>query len=134
MRKGATLALLAWALIGFPSVAQAQKVEVAPGVSVTRKTYPVPGNEAAFYNFAEKTASQKANDDHLIAEVLKLTPDRSAAAAHAIVRGWEALISQRDYATAAKRFNQAFLLDPNASLPRFSCGGREPLSGLRVCQ
>jgi Flp pilus assembly protein TadD len=115
MRKGARLALLAGALIGFASAAEAQKVGVAPGVTVTRRTYSVPVNEAPFYNFMEKTAGQKENDDQFVAEALKVVPDRSKVAQHAIGRGWQALITQRDYATAAKRFNQAFLLDPTAS-------------------
>jgi Tfp pilus assembly protein PilF len=115
MRKGAMLGVLACALSGFALLAQTEKVEVAPGVTVTRRTYSVPANEAPFYNFVERSAGQKESDDRLIAEVLEVVPDRSSAAQQVIGRGWQALISQQDYATAAKRFNQAFLLDPRAS-------------------
>lgn len=104
--------LLAWAMICVPSAAQAQKVEVAPGVTVTRKTYPVPANEAPFFNFGEKTARDKEADERLVTEVLKQVPDRSRAARTATGSGWQALLAQGDHATAGKRFNQAFLLDP----------------------
>ena len=55
------IAILVWALgASFPSFAHAQKVEVAPGAMVTRKTYQVPANEAPFFNFVEKNAAQNA--------------------------------------------------------------------------
>jgi Flp pilus assembly protein TadD len=114
-RTGIRLALFAGALISLPSAAQVQKIEVAPGVTVTRKTYSAPSNEAPFFNFAEKTAQQMKADEDLVAGVLRQVPDRSKAAQTAIVAGWRALIGQGDYATAAKPFNQAFLLDPKES-------------------
>jgi Flp pilus assembly protein TadD len=104
----------AWTLIGLSAPAQADKVEVAPGVSVTRKTYSAPHNEVPFYNFNTSPELKKSNDDFVV-EVSKLAPDRSQAAQHAILRGWEALLGKKDPATAAKRFNQAFLLDPHQS-------------------
>lgn len=98
-----------------PSVAQAQKIEVAPGVTVTRKTYPVPSNEAPFFNFVEKSEAQKAADERLIAGVLQQGYDRAKAANSAIVSGSRAFMQDRDITTAAKRFNQAYLLDPQQS-------------------
>lgn len=86
-----------------------------PGVIVTRRTYSVPLNEAPFFNFAEKTAQQKEADQSFIAEALRAVPDRAKAAQAASAAGWQALIARRDYVTAAKRFNQAFLLDPRHS-------------------
>lgn len=108
--------LLVWltaATISAP--AQAQKVEVAPGVSVSRKTYPVPSNEAPFFNFLEKTEAQKAADQKLIAAVLERVPDRSKAAGTAVDAGMRALLSDNDAATAARRLNQVYLLDPQQS-------------------
>jgi len=95
--------------------AHAQKAEVAPDVSVSRKTYPVPANEAPFFNFAEKTEGQKAADQKLVAAVLERVPDRSRAAGTAIDAGMRAFLGENDIATAAKRFNQAYLLDPQQS-------------------
>jgi Flp pilus assembly protein TadD len=109
----ALLALLAFA-IGVSPPAAAETVEIAPGVTVTRRTYSVPTNEAPFYNFAKTTDLDKIHRE-FVAEVSRHVPDLSQAAQHAIGRGWEALITRGDYATAAKRFNQAFLLDPKQS-------------------
>jgi Flp pilus assembly protein TadD len=108
-------ALLAWAVLAFSPIAAAEQVEVAPGISVARKSYPVPANEAPFFNFAEKTPRQKEVDDQLVTETLRLVPDRAKAAQYAVGAGWQAFLSKRDYPTAAKRFNQAFLLDPRLS-------------------
>jgi len=98
-----------------PSVTRAQKVEVAPGVIVTRKTYPVPLNEAPFFNFAEKNAAQQAADRQLIANILQQVPDRSRAAEAALESGTQAFLERQDFTTAAKRFNQAYLLDAQLS-------------------
>lgn len=108
--------LLIWLMAAtIPTLAQAQKAEVASGVSVSRKTYRVPDNEAPFFNFAEKNDAQKAADQKLVAAVLERVPDRARAAGTAIDAGMRAFLSDNDTATAAKRFNQAFLLDPRQS-------------------
>jgi len=101
--------------IALPSSAKAQKVEVAPGVTVTRKTYQVPANEAPFFNFVEKNEAQKAADQQLIDGVLRQVPDRSKAANAALKSGTQAFLEKQDFSTAAKRFNQAYLLDPQQS-------------------
>jgi Flp pilus assembly protein TadD len=98
-----------------PAAAQGQKVEVAPGVSVPRKTYPVQDNEAPFFNFAEKNEAQKAADRQLIDGVLQQVPDHAKAAGLAIAAGDRAFLGSNDPATAAKRFNQAHLLGPQQS-------------------
>ncbi len=114
MRKSiaACLWLLAAAL---PAAAQGQKVEVAPGVSVSRRTYQVPANEAPFFNFAQKNEAQKAADRQFVDGVLQKVPDRPKAADLAIEAGDRAFVREKDPATAAKRFNQAYLLDPQQS-------------------
>jgi Flp pilus assembly protein TadD len=113
-RLSVHLVLVALAIIGLTTAAQAQKVQVAPGVTVTRKIYPAPANEAPFFNFTEKTAHQKAADDSFVTEALKRVPDRAKAAQMTVGAGWQALMGG-DFATAARRFNQAFLLDPKVS-------------------
>ncbi|MEE1658079.1 tetratricopeptide repeat protein [Microvirga sp. CF3062] len=108
--------LLVWLLAAaVPTLAQAQKAEVAPGISVTRKTYRVPDNEAPFFNFADKNEAQKAADKKLVDAVLERVPDRTRAAGTAIDAGMRAFLSDNDFATAAKRFNQAYLLHPQHS-------------------
>lgn len=109
------VALLVWALIAPASAVHAQKAEVAPGVPVTRKTYQVPVNEAPFFNFAEKNEAQKLADQKLVADLLRQIPDHSQAAAAAIKAGMRAFLIDNDYVTAAKRFNQAYLFDPQQS-------------------
>ena len=99
----------------FPALAQISTVEVVPGVTVTRKTYHVPDNEAPFYNFIEKSEAQKESDRKLVAAVLERVPDRARAAGTAIEAGTRAFLGENDVVTAAKRFNQAYLLDPQQS-------------------
>ncbi|WP_230533505.1 tetratricopeptide repeat protein [Microvirga roseola] len=108
--------ILIW-LLGatVPACAQAQKVGVAPGVSVTRKTYRVPINEAPFFNFAEKNEAQNAADQKLVADVLQRIPDRAKATEAAILAGMRTFLQEGDIATATKRLNQATLLDPQRS-------------------
>lgn len=104
--------LLVAVLVGlFCLPARAEMVEVAPGVSVTKKTYRVQLNEAPFFNFTAKNAKQREADEKLLAFALSKVPDRATAARIASSRGWD-YIKQGDFATAAKRFNQAYLLDP----------------------
>ncbi|MBZ6079248.1 hypothetical protein [Microvirga puerhi] len=79
------------------------------------RTYDVPANEAPFFNFAEKNPAQRAADEKLVADVLKTSLDRSKAASAAIAAGGRAFLEQRDLSTAAKLFNQAYLLDPELS-------------------
>ncbi|HEY8383699.1 MAG TPA: tetratricopeptide repeat protein [Microvirga sp.] len=95
--------------------ALAQPVEVAPGVTVNRRVYPVPANEAPFFNFAAKSADQKAADDALVARVRGTGIDPRHAAQRALAQGWQAVIQGQDFATGARRFNQAYLLDPSES-------------------
>jgi Tfp pilus assembly protein PilF len=114
MRKCAAVFL--WLLAALlPGAAQGQKVEVAPGVSVSRRSYPVPENEAPFFNFAEANEAQKAIDRRFVDGVLQQVPDRAKAAGIAIKAGDRAFLQENDAATAATRYNQARLLDPQQS-------------------
>jgi Flp pilus assembly protein TadD len=105
-------------LLGLPVLAKAQtdKTEVASGVFVSRKTYDVPSNEAPLFNFVEKTEPLKQADKTLVEGVLQRIPNRSQAARHAATAGWNEFVAKQDLATAAKRFNQAYLLDPRESI------------------
>lgn len=97
-----------------PNLAMAEQVEVAPGINVTRKTFDVSDNEAPFFNFRNKTEAELKSDQEFVTTVLGKIPDRSEAARSASLNGW-IHIQEDDFVTAAKRFNQAFLLDPNDS-------------------
>ena len=97
-----------------PAVAE-NRIEVTPGILVTARAYDaVPANEAPFFNFVDKDAHRKAIDAAFVADVLNAIPDRSAAADAVAQSGWRAL-GEGDAATAARRFNQAMLLDPRRS-------------------
>lgn len=87
---------------------------MAPGILVTKKSYPVQLNEAPFFNFTVKTQVQLEADNKFVSDVLLRIPDRTEAASEAITRGWK-FIEQGDFTTAAKRFNQAYILGPNES-------------------
>lgn len=71
----------------------------------------LPRNEQIMYGGPERTAEQRAADREFLAAVDKSGMTRREAAEHATKRGFQ--YSRRgDYATAIKRFNQAWLLDP----------------------
>lgn len=110
MKRVAAVFIVALTLI---SPALAEMVEVAPGVRVTKKTYSVPVNEQPFYGFVEKTPEMRATDDKLVQAVLG-TAKRDAASKDASMRGWRAIAAGR-LDEASRRFNQAFLLDPQQS-------------------
>jgi Flp pilus assembly protein TadD len=110
---GFALALLI--SVGVSAVAKPETVEVAPGVSLERRVYPAPANEAPFFNFAAPTEHQTAANERFVREVLARVPDRGKAAQMTTAAGWQALIGRNDFGTAGRRFNQAFLLDPMES-------------------
>ncbi|HEX6001674.1 MAG TPA: hypothetical protein VFZ16_20105 [Hyphomicrobiaceae bacterium] len=94
--------------------AVAEIVEVAPGVRVTKKTYPVPMNERPFYGFATKPPSLIALDEEFVANMIRDTGSRQRALDEALKRGWNAFHS-RDFVIASRRFNQAYVIMPEAS-------------------
>jgi Tfp pilus assembly protein PilF len=94
--------------------AAAETVQVAPGVYVTKKNYPVPESEQPFYGFVTKTPAQVAADEKFMSEILRLSTSRQGALEDALKRGWRAL-SSGDSITAGRRFNQAYLLGPDQS-------------------
>lgn len=69
-------------------------------------------NTLPMYGGVKKTAEQKAADEKLIQDAIEEMGSREEAAKLAIERGWE-FYYNGDLDTAMKRFNQAWLLDPN---------------------
>jgi Tfp pilus assembly protein PilF len=108
------LVILLFLLLSFVGIASAEMREVAPGVRVTKKSYDAPFNEQPFFGFADLTMQQKAANLVLIAEASKQFQSRKKAADAALQMGWKAFLN-RDYALASRRFNQAYLLDPESS-------------------
>jgi len=96
------------------SPAFAEVVQVAPGLSITKKTYSVPQNEQPFYGFSGKTTDLIAADEKFIAQVIQVSGSRERALDEALRRGWNALASG-DAVTASRRFNQAYLIAPEQS-------------------
>lgn len=96
------------------SSAFAETVEVAPGVHVTKKTYPVPVNEQPFFGFEVKTPALIGADESFVAQIIQLSASRDQALHETLKRGWNALLSG-DAVTAARRFNQAYLIAPEQS-------------------
>lgn len=101
-------------LLALSSVAQAETVEVAPGVQVTKKTFSGPIEQQPFFGFVEKTAEQRAADERFITDLIAAAGSRQQAFDAVTVRGWKAVLGGRS-AEAAKRFNQAYLLLPERS-------------------
>ena len=53
------LALLIWLFLAAP--ATAEMVEVAPGVSITRKSFDAPINEQPFFGFAAEVGGNETD-------------------------------------------------------------------------
>ncbi len=75
--------------------------------------YPI--NELPMYGLAEKTAAQKRADDEYIDRMTRGGRSRQAAALIAAKNAWNVFYSG-DKPMAIKRFNQAWLLDPDNQL------------------
>jgi Flp pilus assembly protein TadD len=89
--------------------------DIAPGITVQHRTYTAPINEQPFFGFAAKSADQREGDSRFIANFAKPgSPTIQDGARRAIQLAWQAILGN-DYATAAKRLNQAWLLEPRQS-------------------
>ncbi|PTM42604.1 hypothetical protein [Bosea sp. 124] len=104
------LAFLGWLLAVAPTLAET--VAVAPGISVTRRSYDAPLNEMPFFGFGVKTAQQVAADQAFVASV-ETSAGREAGFRRALQLAGQALPGN-DLASAARRYNQAYLLNPAA--------------------
>jgi predicted Zn-dependent protease len=108
VRRG--LWFLSWLLAAAPSVAET--VVVAPGISVTRRSYDAPLNEMPFFGFRAKTPEQLAADQTFITSV-EANGGRELGFRRALQLAQQALPTN-DFASAARRYNQAYLLMPAA--------------------
>lgn len=111
--KNLLISLLAISLVASTPV-RAETVEVAKDVRVTKKSFAAPSDEQPFFGFMEKTPAQRAVDDKFVADLIQAAGSRDKAFDATVQRGW-ALIGKGNYAEAAKRFNQAYLLSPEQS-------------------
>jgi len=105
----------AFLAVGFVRPAMADTVEIAPGVQVTKRTYPAPSKEQPFFGFADKTAAQREEDDKFVKALVQAAGTREKALDEVVKRGWRALGSGK-YPEAALRFNQAYLVAPEQSV------------------
>lgn len=106
------LALLAVTLAADPVFAE--KVEVGDGIYVTKKSYRAPANEQPFFGFIEKNQAQQEADRRFLASIEKMGVSREYAFNKTVLRGWQAF-HKGDPKGAARRFNQAWLIDPSQS-------------------
>lgn len=100
--------LLSFSAVCCPSAA-AECVRVGPEICLPLNKYDVPINELPLYGLVQKTPAQKAADEKFIEAVLK-TATREEAVNRLLDSGWGSL-NKSDYVIAARRFNQAFLLE-----------------------
>jgi predicted Zn-dependent protease len=114
MRRGGIAAALTVLSLLQSGAAAAQCVEVTPGICLTRKHYAAPINEQPFYGFAAKTPAMIEADRKFIASVLQFGADKEQAALRVAHIAWDAF-DAGDLANAGRRFNQAFLIDPQQS-------------------
>ena len=103
----ATLAISIAMCLPF-AAALAETVEVASGVTVTKKVYGGPDSEAPFFGFADKSAILRQADDISVSIAVQLYGSRAKAFEALVKRGWEALAAD-DFTQASARFNQASL-------------------------
>jgi tetratricopeptide (TPR) repeat protein len=96
------------------AAAMAETVEVAPGVTVTKKIYGGADSEAPFYGFADKSPLIRQADDIFVSMALQIYGSRAKAFEDLAKRGWEALGAD-DFKQASTRFNQASLFAPGQS-------------------
>ncbi|MCA6117162.1 tetratricopeptide repeat protein [Bradyrhizobium sp. WSM 1738] len=112
---GRTMAAVAFVVTlasAFPALAET--VEVAPGVQVTKRSYPAPTNEQPFFGFAAKDAEEKSADEKFVSAIIAAAGTREKAFDETTKRAWRALNTGK-IREAAVRFNQAFLISPEES-------------------
>lgn len=103
-------------LVALGLTAHAQAAEIAPGVSITPRAFDVPINEQPFFGFMDKTEDQKAADAKFVEAItVKNGLSREEGGKRVARAGWQFIFERGDWETAAKRFNQAWLLDPKRS-------------------
>ncbi|QQS12106.1 MAG: hypothetical protein IPK81_21735 [Rhodospirillales bacterium] len=84
----------------------------APAAPAASAAAARPVDERPMYGGVARTGEMKAADDKFIAEATAQPGGRAAAVDRTIEAAWKALREGGDAATAMKRFNHAWLLDP----------------------
>jgi Tfp pilus assembly protein PilF len=74
-------------------------------------SYPL--NEQPMFARQSKTPAEQAADQKFFDSVAKLGYSRPQGSDKSVQLGWQYFFSKHDIATAMKRFNQAWLLDPD---------------------
>lgn len=74
---------------------------------------PYPVNEQPMFGGQPKTPEMQAADRQFLAGVEKLGYSRAQGSDKEVALGWQYFFQRHDTATAMKRFNQAWLLDPD---------------------
>lgn len=73
----------------------------------------VPVNEQPMYGNQAKSPDMQAADDQFIASAAKLGYNRTQASDKSVQLGWQYFFQRHDISTAMKRFNQAWIADPD---------------------
>ncbi|MBA2397654.1 MAG: hypothetical protein H0V72_02980 [Bradyrhizobium sp.] len=94
--------------------ATAETVEVAPGVSVTKRSFEGPVGEAPLFGFVEKSPMLRQADDIFVSIAIQVYGSRGKAFEALVKRGWAGLDAD-DFTEAKTRFNQAWLFLPEQS-------------------
>jgi tetratricopeptide (TPR) repeat protein len=81
------------------------------GLAACPTSDPAAINEQPMYGNAPKNAAMIEADERFIASVLQEGYTREVGSGYSIESGWHSF-NKGDYSTAIKRFNQAWLLDP----------------------
>jgi len=79
--------------------------------SALAASYPL--NEQPMFGGQPKTLAEQAADQKFFDSVAKLGYSRPQGSDKSVQLGWQYFFSKHDIATAMKRFNQAWLLDPD---------------------
>lgn len=74
---------------------------------------PYPLNEQPMFGGQPKTPEMLAADQEYLANVAKLGYSRAQGSDKSVQLGWQYFFTKHDIVTAMKRFNQAWLLDPD---------------------
>ena len=83
------------------------------GVAVPACAQSYPINQLPMYGEQPKSEVQRKADEDFIRRAVAEAGSRSAASDRRAEAGWRYLTQQHDLATAMRRFNQAWLLDPD---------------------
>lgn len=90
--------------------------EISPGISIVPRPLDAPINEQPYFGFAKKTDAQKEADATFVETItVRGGRSREQGGKEVAAAGWQFIFQRGDWATAAKRFNQAWLLDPSRS-------------------